>query len=85
VREYRPSEWRRLLESSGFTVDLVEPYTKHLPLTSLTTNVPSDKTQKIYAIINELTYAQRKAMKVLEKDGELYLNHWYVMLSAHRP
>jgi hypothetical protein len=54
-------------------------------LTSLTTNVPSDKTQKIYAIINELTYAQRKAMKVLEKDGELYLNHWYVMLSAHRP
>lgn len=85
VREYPPSEWRRLLESSGLTVDLVEPYTKHLPLTSLTTNVPLEKAQKVHAIINELTYAQRKAMKVLEKDGELYLNHWYVMLSAHRP
>jgi len=36
VREYRPSEWRRLLEGQGFKVEALEPYTKHRALTSFT-------------------------------------------------
>jgi len=83
VREYRPSQWRRLLEASGFTVDVIEPYSKHLPLTSLTTNVSPKNTEKIHAIVNNLTEVQKKMMNVAVFDGELYLNHWYVMLSAH--
>jgi SAM-dependent methyltransferase len=83
VREYRPSQWRSLLEASGFTVDEVEPYSKNLPLTSLTTNVPRKNAERIRAIVKGLSDEQRKAMNVVEKAGELYLNHWYVMLSVH--
>jgi hypothetical protein len=83
VREYRPSRWRSLLEASGFTVDEVEPYSKNLPLTSLTTNVPRKNAERIRAIVKGLSDEQRKAMNVVEKAGELYLNHWYVMLSVH--
>jgi ubiquinone/menaquinone biosynthesis C-methylase UbiE len=36
VREYRPSEWRRMLENQGFAVEAVEGYVKHRPLTALT-------------------------------------------------
>jgi ubiquinone/menaquinone biosynthesis C-methylase UbiE len=83
VREYRPSEWRRLLEGCGLAVDLVEPYSKHLPLTSLTTNVSRKNAGKIHSIVKGLTDEQRKTMNVTETDGKTYLNHWYVMLSAH--
>lgn len=83
VRQYRPSQWRSLLEASGFAVDVVEPYSKHLPLTSLTANVSPESAEKIRAIVKGLTDEQRKAMNVAEIEGEVYLNHWYVMLSAH--
>jgi hypothetical protein len=82
VREYSPSQWRRFLEASGFTVDLIEPYSKQLPLTSLTANVSQKETERIHAIVNGLTDVQRHAMNVIEIDGEASLNHWYVMLSA---
>ena len=83
VREYHPSHWRRLLEASGFAVDVMEPYFKHLPLTSLTANVSPESSEKIRAIVKRLTDEQRKTMNVVEIGGEVYLNHWYVMLSAH--
>jgi len=83
VREYRPSEWQHLLESSGCTVDVIQPYTKHLPLTSLTANVSLENTQRIRSIVDGLKCDQRKAMNVVEKDGEVHLNHWFIMLSAH--
>jgi len=60
VREYRPSEWRRMLEVSGFRVALVEPYFRHLPLTSLTSNVSRESTEKIHAIVEGLNDRQRK-------------------------
>jgi len=83
VREYRIGEWRRMLESSGFTVDLIEPYVKHLPLTSLTNNASSKNAQKIGEIISNLNDDQMKALNVVKKDSQIYLNQWYVMLSAH--
>ena len=82
VRQYRPSEWGRMLEEAGFTVETVELYTKHRPLTSLTEGVSPEKAQKIYSIVGSLNDHQRQAMNVVEKDRQLYLNHWYVMLSA---
>ncbi len=83
VREYRPSRWRRMLEESGFIVDVIEPYSKHLPLTSLTTSVSPKNSERIHAIVDGLTDEQKRAMNVAEIDGVIYLNHWYVMLSAH--
>lgn len=83
VREYRPSQWRELLEGCDFVVDLIEPYSKRLPLTSLTTNVSPKNIERIHAIVNHLNDDQKGAMNVTEKDGEVYLNHWYITLSAH--
>jgi hypothetical protein len=39
VRQYRPSQWRRMLEDCGFAIEWVEPFTRHRPLTSLTDHV----------------------------------------------
>jgi ubiquinone/menaquinone biosynthesis C-methylase UbiE len=82
VQEYSPSQWRRLL-GVGFTVDQIEPYSRHLPLSSLTTNVSPKNAERIHSIVNNLTQEQRRVMNVTEIGGEAYLNHWYVMLSAH--
>lgn len=83
VHEYRASEWRQMLESFGFTIDVVEPYIKHRPLTELTKNVSPNNTEKIMKIVDNLTDDQMKAMNVISKDGQIYLNHWYIIISAH--
>ena len=80
VREYRPSEWQLMLSEAGFEVDAIEPYTKHRPLSSLTAGVAPDKAAEIHWIIASLGELQRAAMNVVEKDGEIYTDHWYVMV-----
>jgi ubiquinone/menaquinone biosynthesis C-methylase UbiE len=80
VREYRVSEWQRMLFETGFEVEAVEPYTKHRRLSSLTANVDRADVAQIEAIIAGLNEAQRAAMGVVEKDGETYTNHWYVTI-----
>ena len=82
VRQYRPSEWMRMLEEAGFTVEAVEPYTKHRPLTSLTEGVSPENVRRIQAIVDSLSDSQTQAMNVVGKDGQVYLNHWYVMIGA---
>jgi ubiquinone/menaquinone biosynthesis C-methylase UbiE len=82
VREYRPSEWKQMLQDAGFRVDAVEPYIKHRPLTSLTTDVSEENVRKIEETLNRLTAQQKEAFHLIEKDGERYLNHWFVMIAA---
>lgn len=84
VREYRPSEWRRMLEGSGFVLEAVEPYTQHRPLTSLMGGVPEENVRKIHALLERLTESQREALNLVEVDGQQYLNHWYVMVAARK-
>jgi len=79
VREYRASEWERLLVEAGFAVEAIETYIKHRPLSSLTANVGPENVVQIHAIIASLSDSQCAAMNVAEKDGEIYTNHWYVM------
>jgi len=83
VREYRPSEWRRLLEECGFKIEVIEQYSKRLPLASLTTDVSSSNTLKIRDIVNGFNNHQRQVMNVTEIGGVTHLNHWYVTLLAH--
>ena len=85
VREYRRSEWERMLEKSGFQVEVADSYVKHRPLNSLTDGVSEENTNKIRATLDRLTVPQREAFNLIEKDGALYLNHWFVMLSALLP
>jgi ubiquinone/menaquinone biosynthesis C-methylase UbiE len=82
VREYRPSEWQKLLEGSGFAVEVVESYVRHRPLTALTKDVSAGHVRRIQEVLDELTSDQRTALNLREVDGELHLNHWYVMISG---
>lgn len=79
VRQYRPSEWQSMLRDAGCQVEVVESYTKHRPLSAFTNGVEPESVAEIERIIAGLNEAQRAAMNVFEKDGEIYLNHWYVI------
>jgi SAM-dependent methyltransferase len=82
IREYRPSEWQRMLEEAGFQVDVVETYIKHRPLTSLTDNVSEENVRQIRSTLDSLSHSQKEAFHLVEQHGELYLNHWFVLLAA---
>jgi len=84
AREYRPSEWRRLFESHGLVVEALEPYVKHRPLSSFTGKASAEDARQIHALVAGLTPAQREALDLREVDGELYSNHWYVMIAGRK-
>ena len=84
VRQYRPGEWQQTLESLGFAVEAVEPYIKHRPLTSLTDRVSPENVRQIHQTLDQLNDAQRAALNLVEVDGQLHLDHWYVMIAARK-
>jgi ubiquinone/menaquinone biosynthesis C-methylase UbiE len=84
IRQYRPQEWRKMLEDGGFAVEIMEPYIQHRPLTSLTDGVTPENVRKIEKMLARLNDEEREKLNLVERDGELYLNHWYVMLAARR-
>jgi ubiquinone/menaquinone biosynthesis C-methylase UbiE len=82
VRQYRPSEWRQFLEGQGFSVEAIEPYTKHRPLTAFTGKASPEGVRGIHTTIAGLTSVQREALSLREVNGEPFLNHWYCTLGA---
>ncbi|MBI4489937.1 MAG: methyltransferase domain-containing protein [Deltaproteobacteria bacterium] len=84
VRQYRSSEWVKMLEAHGFVVDRIESYIKHRPLASLTDGIPSEDTAQIHQILGNLNDTQRAALNLVEVGGEHYINHWFVMISAKK-
>ncbi|MCZ7543582.1 MAG: hypothetical protein M5R40_08610 [Anaerolineae bacterium] len=84
VCQYRPSVWCAMLEAAGFAVEVVEPYTKHRSLASLTDGVSPENAAQIRALLDGLDAAQREAFNLVEHEGTLYLNHWYVTIAAKR-
>lgn len=85
VRQYRPSEWRALLEAAGCTIIRSEQYIKHRPLSSLTDRVAPDNVTKIHGILNSLSSEQQQKLALVEVDGEQYSNHWYITVAARKP
>jgi ubiquinone/menaquinone biosynthesis C-methylase UbiE len=82
VRQYRPGEWRDMLEQQGFEVESVESYIKHRPLSALTEGVSPENVRRIGAVLDRLTPAQREALHLQDVEGEPHLNHWYVLVAA---
>lgn len=82
VRQYRPDEWRRMLEGLGLLVEDVIPYTRHRPLSSLTAGVSRENVQRIHDVLGRLDVAQRKTLDLRDVGGKPHLNHWYVTISA---
>ena len=69
-----------MMQEAGFTVEEIEPYTKHRPLSAFTNGVELGSAAEIERIVAHLDEAQRTALNMAEKDSEIYLNHWYVMV-----
>ena len=80
VRQYRPSEWQVMMQEAGCEIEAIELYTKHRPLSAFTNGVEPESVAEIERIIAGLNEAQRVALNVVEKDGEVWMNHWYVMV-----
>lgn len=84
VRQYRPREWRHMLEERGFLVEEVVSYTRHRPLTSLTDGVSAENVQRIQQVLDRLNAPEKEALNLVDVGGQPYLNHWFVMISARR-
>jgi ubiquinone/menaquinone biosynthesis C-methylase UbiE len=84
VREYRPSEWRRMLAACGLEVESVETFTRHRPLSALTDGVSAENTARIRQVLDDLTNDQRRSLNVAEVDGQTFLNHWYVLIAGRK-
>jgi ubiquinone/menaquinone biosynthesis C-methylase UbiE len=82
VREYRLSEWTNMLMETSFRPEAASMYSEHRPLSSLTAQVAPERVARIQAIIEGLNPQQRKAMNAVERDGQIFTDHWFVMLSA---
>lgn len=84
IRQYRASEWERMLREHHFGIEVIEPYSRSRPLTSLTKDVTSENVAKIHAILNGLDGAQRQALGFAKVDSQDHIYHWYVLISATR-
>jgi ubiquinone/menaquinone biosynthesis C-methylase UbiE len=82
VREYRPSEWVRMLEDGAFAVEVLETYTRHRPLSSFTAKADPGDRDEIVRIVAGLTASQRAAMNVATMNCETYIDHWFVIAAA---
>ena len=85
VRQYRPSRWREILEAAGLTVELVEPYTKHRPVSALTDRVSDENVARIREIFDNLSEEERLKLRHETIDGEERSTHWYVIVAARKP
>jgi len=84
VRQYRATEWQRMLERGGLPVYAIEPYTQRRPLTSLTAGVRPAEVAEIQRTVAGWDAGQRRAMGFEDRDGEVFTDHWYVLLQAKR-
>jgi len=85
VRQYRASRWWALLENAGLSVEVVELYTKHRPVTALTDRVPPENVAEIHAILSGLTAEQQSKLRLETVDGKAHSTHWYLMVAARKP
>ena len=84
VRQYRAGRWIELLESVNLSVELVEPYTKHRPVSALTERVPSENVAEIHSILGGLAPEELSKLHLETVEGEERSTHWYIMIAARK-
>lgn len=82
VWEYKPREWEEMLSHHDFRVDHLEQYIEHRLVTSLTDGTSEEDAKQINAVLESLGDDQRKLINLVEVDGQLHSNHWYVVILA---
>jgi SAM-dependent methyltransferase len=85
VREYSAGEWVEMLAGAEFTVESVQTYTRHRPLTAFTDGVDEATADEIHALVGGFSAELRRALDVREVDGQVHVDHWFVMAAAVRP
>ncbi len=82
IEQYSLSRWREICRVHSLEINLTEPYIQHRPLSSLTEGVTPEARDKIHAIISSFTPSQVRKFHLQERDGQIYTNHWYLLLGA---
>ncbi len=84
VREYRPSEWRHMLATRGLSLESLEVIVRHRPLSAFTDGVSPENVAAIHRLLDGLTPDQRASLALADVKGQPHLNHWYVLIAAHK-
>ena len=84
VRQYRASRWIELLENAGLSIELVEPYTKHRPVSALTDRVSPENVGEIHSILGGLSPKERLKLRLETVEGEERTTHWYIIVAAYK-
>lgn len=84
VRQYRVSEWTRMLSGTGFAVVAVETYEQDRPLSAFTKDVAEPDIAEIRKIVSGLTEHQSAVLHAHDMDGELRTRHFYLTVVADR-
>jgi len=84
VRQYRASRWIELLENAGLSIELVEPYTKHRPVSALTDRVSPERVGEIHSILEGLSPKERVKLRLETVEGEERTTHWYIIVVAYK-
>jgi ubiquinone/menaquinone biosynthesis C-methylase UbiE len=82
VREYRPSEWKRMVSDAGLEPREVRTYMRSLPLNRLTGTAEEEDAREIVRQVDALSDDMKHRFGYRMVSGEVHINHWFVMLSA---
>ena len=74
VRQYRSSEWQRMLQTSGFVIEAMNTYTQHRSISSHTEGVEDAAVEKILDMIGNLDDQQRNKLNLVQEEGQTYYN-----------
>jgi len=82
VREYRASEWAGMLQARGLSVDHLEMYIQHRPLSTFAHGASDEDVAAIRERLALATPHERDLLALDERDGELSFNNWYLCIKA---
>jgi len=85
VRDYRPSEWRGMLERHGLVLEHMETYERRRPLDSLTRTALEEDAREIERGVRSLDEGERARLGIEEDKDGITVTHWFVLLRAVRP
>ncbi|MFN2463384.1 MAG: class I SAM-dependent methyltransferase [Candidatus Dormibacteria bacterium] len=86
VRQYRSSEWARMLDAAGFSTRVLDEYVQDRPISAFTNAVPAADEDEVHRIVAGLTARQRQVLNFQpgSEGREATLRHFYLTIVAER-
>ncbi len=85
VRDYLASEWRTIIEGAGLELVSTRMYRKRMSLSHFTTMVDADTAGRMRDLIGSMSTRVKEAVELEERDGDLLLDNFFVILAAIKP